>query len=309
MPSGGQGRLRLDLFNVYGDALKERVDIFLHHQTLNETVAARNVLVSKAVSIANLRSAPHGLYRLFVDPPSYLPVSQFVTIPASGTADRAITFAFDVNKVVRVEFPAWNAIEYAHKLLDASPNVPGFAGLRGRELYASLDATRRAGLLNILAKCRRTRLSGGGLVIDAISELRELRGDRFFATVSHELREHVKNSVLDGLLFQTSGALHRPPDGFTPAGSFKTIDSYGNLQLTFFANGTDWVADIDIDDAAGLGHVFQVARNALTGRPTHPYDIHQILLRHQEIDTGYRLLVTTGEEPARRRAATTGPRG
>jgi hypothetical protein len=33
--------------------------------------------------------------------------------------------------------------------------------------------------------------------------------------------------------------------------------------------------------------VFQVLRNSLTGRPTHPYDIHEILLLHQKLDVGY----------------------
>jgi hypothetical protein len=50
------------------------------------------------------------------------------------------------------------------------------------------------------------------------------------------------------------------------------------------------MADIDIDDAAGVEHVFQVVRNSITGKPTHPYYIHDILLRHQEIDPGYKFL-------------------
>jgi hypothetical protein len=88
-----------------------------------------------------------------------------------------------------------------------------------------------------------------------------------------------------------SAALHSPPAGFTAGGSFKTDDSYGNLQLTFWQSGDNWTADIDIDDAAGLEHVFQVLRNTLSGRPTHPYDIHEILIAHQEIDPGYELIV------------------
>jgi hypothetical protein len=43
--------------------------------------------------------------------------------------------------------------------------------------------------------------------------------------------------------------LHHPPDGFMHAGSFKTLDHDGNLQLTFFSKSSDWLADIDIDDA------------------------------------------------------------
>jgi hypothetical protein len=63
------------------------------------------------------------------------------------------------------------------------------------------------------------------------------------------------------------------------------------LQLTFFVKGDEWVADIDIDDAGGLEHVFQVLRNKLSGRPTHPYNIHEILVKFQQLDPGYRLMV------------------
>jgi len=86
-----------------------------------------------------------------------------------------------------------------------------------------------------------------------------------------------------------SPLLHHQPAGFTHAGSFKTQDHYGNLQLTFFTNGTDWVADIDIDNANGLEHVFQVLHNQLTGKPTHPYSIHDILVAYQKLDPAYEL--------------------
>jgi len=42
--------------------------------------------------------------------------------------------------------------------------------------------------------------------------------------------------------------------------------------MTFFERRGECVADIDIDDAGGLGHVFQVMRNHLTRAPTHPFD-------------------------------------
>lgn len=103
------------------------------------------------------------------------------------------------------------------------------------------------------------------------------------------LREETKNSVAEDLFHPVSGALHHPPAGFSEAGSFKTNEPFGNLQLTFFMNGDDCVAGID--DAGGLGHVFQVLRNSLTGRPTHPYDIHEILVFHQQLDPGYTFVV------------------
>lgn len=49
-------------------------------------------------------------------------------------------------------------------------------------------------------------------------------------------------------------------------------------------------ADVDVDDAQGIEHVFQVLGHWMTGEGTHPYDIHQILVWYQGIDPGYRLL-------------------
>ena len=51
------------------------------------------------------------------------------------------------------------------------------------------------------------------------------------------------------------------------------------------------MADIDIDDANGVEHLFQVLRNAITGRPTHPYEIHELLVSYQKLDPGYTLVV------------------
>jgi hypothetical protein len=172
--------------------------------------------------------------------------------------------------------------------LDSSDGVLGYEGKRGESLYEVLDDIRRAGLLNIVSKAMATSLTGGKRVIEGIEKLMELRGDRFFARVTRQLREDTKNSVLDGLFYSVSGALHHPPAGYQSAGSFKTWDHYGNLQLTFFINDDDECrADIDIDDAAGIEHIFQVMRNVLSGSPTHPYNIHEILVGYQHIDPQY----------------------
>jgi hypothetical protein len=37
--------------------------------------------------------------------------------------------------------------------------------------------------------------------------------------------------------------------------------------------------------------VFQVVRNSVSGRPTHPFDIHEILVTHQRLEPGYDILV------------------
>lgn len=285
--------LKLDLRNVYGDPLNERVDVLLRHQTLTDRRIVRSTKAAKTVEIRRLSM---GLHRLMVDPPSYLPVARYVDVKSSPTTDMVIVFPIDPMKVARVSFPGFNALPTrVRKILDDSHEVFPCPDLSGEELYTAetLGDLRRAGFLNVVKKAGASPLSNGRTVLDYILEVRELRGDRFFAVVPKELREETKHSMADGLFIPVPGTMHHLPSefsGFTNAGSFKTPDDYANLQLTFFMNGNDCVADIDIDDAAGLGHVFQVVRNALTGRPSHPYDIHEILIQHQFLDPGYRLV-------------------
>lgn len=265
------------------------MDISLRHQALAEHKIVRAANAAKRIVVSGLRGVPQGLYRMEIDPPAYLPSGRFVSMKADGFTDEKIVFSVDPRKVVTVDFPKYSDLD-SQPFLRESENVLGFEGMTGWELYRALDNIRKAGTLNIAAKSRFTPLSNGKTVLDYIQILHELRGDRFFATVPKELREETKNSVADGLFQPVSRALHHPPEGFagfTDAGSFKTNDSYGNLQLTFFMKGDECLADIDIDDAGGLGHVFQVLRNTLTGRPTHPYDIHDILIHHQKIDPWY----------------------
>ena len=236
-----------------------------------------------------MNGAPQGLYRIDIDPPSYQYVSQFINIKASGTTTLELAFPIDPSKVKKVKFPAFGSTEAdLQRVLENSEKVLGFEGNKGAALYNGLDDIRRAGLLNITAKTRATLLTNGRTVLSYVQELREIRGDRFFAAVPKELREETKNSVAEGLFHPADQTLHHPPPNFSHAGSFKTPDHYGNLQLTFFMNAaSDCVADIDIDDAAGIEHVFQVLRNKFSGNPTHPYSIHEILVGYQHNDPGY----------------------
>ena len=286
------GKLRLDLVDVYGQRLKEKVDILLAHQGLTDRRLVRFADASRKIVVPDLLGPPNGLYKLEIVPPSYLSMGRFVTVKSGQGAELVIRFAIDARKVVRIQFPAYARLSAdAQRLLGASTGVLGREGLSAGALYDSLDDIRRACTLNILAKSARVSFADGRTVLSYLQDIRELRGDRFFATVPKELREDTKNSVATGLFESVSGVLHRPPDGFSLAGSFKTQDTYGNLQLTFFARADEWRADIDIDDASGLGHIFQVLRDALSGSPTHPYNIQQILIAHQELDPGYRLMV------------------
>lgn len=280
--------LSLELKDVYGNLLKEKVDIILRHQVLSQIVKVSNNASTK-IQIKGLFGDPQGRYRIDIDPPSYQYVAQFINLKASGTTSLEFTFPIDPAKVKAVKFPAFGSTEAdLQRVLGNSGKVLGFEDKKGKELYDALDDIRRAGLLNITAKTRATLLTNGRTVLSYIQELREIRGDRFFAAVPKELREETKNSVSEGLFHSADESLHHPPANFSHAGSFKTPDHYGNLQLTFFMNQAgDCVADIDIDDAAGIEHVFQVLKNKLSGNPTHPYNIHEILVGFQHNDPGY----------------------
>jgi hypothetical protein len=259
---------------------------------LNHNPVLRRIDASKIINVTGLHTGSQGIYQLSIDPPSYHPVGRFITIKTSGVTDMPIPFPVDIGKVVSVTFPTFpNLVKDLRTLLTNSPNVFGFENNTGDALYKALDDIRRGGVMNIARKTLATRLSSDKSVLSLVREIRELRGDRFFAFVEKELREEVKNSTHTGLFDEVSGSLHHLPAqfvGFSQAGSFKTRDHFGNLQLTFFMKGDECVADIDIDDAGGLGHIFQVLKNHFTGSPTHPYNIHQILVQHQHLDPGYR---------------------
>ncbi len=287
-----QGQLRLSLVDVFDANIGGRVGVRLRHQVLSDSQVFNNLDASKRIKITNLFGAPQGLYRIEVDPQAYLPTSQFVNLKASDITDLKITFAIDPNKVTSVNFPEFATLPAdTQTLLVNSDNILSFEGKSGEVLYDALDDIRRANVLNLTSKCAATPLSNGKTVLPSIQKIQEIRGDRFFAVVPKELREETKNSVLDGLFTDAPEVLHTPPQGFSHAGSFKTKDKFGNLQLTYFMNGDDCVADIDIDPASGLEHLFQVIEHSITGNETHPYAVHEVLIEYQKLDPGYRFVV------------------
>jgi len=285
------GTLKLDLVDVFGRRLQERVDVSLRNLQLTHAPVLRGLDASRLINITNLFSGSQGIYEMNIDPPSYHPVSRFVNVRSGNPTKVTVPFPVDIEKIVSVTFPTFpNLTRELRTLLTNSQNVTGFGGA-GQALYDALDDIRRAGVLNIARKTLATRLNDTQSVLSLVREIREVRGDRFFALVDRQLREETKHNVNTGLFHEVLEILHTLPppfEGFTHAGSFKTGERFGNLQLTFFRRGDEFVADIDIDDAGGLGHIFQVLRNHFTGSPTHPYNIHQILMQHQHLDAGYR---------------------
>jgi hypothetical protein len=290
------GNLMLQVLDVLGDPVTEPVDIFLKNQTLSDAPALRQRDVSNGLRLTGLNVFPNGTYRIELDALSYHTVSRFINMPPDGNLTVAVTLPINPAKVLRVEFPPYSALlADARRLLENSPNVLNFKGLTGETLYNSLDDLRKAGFLNLVAKADRTHFTtepGTPSVLSFIQELSELRQDRFFAMIPAELRSDTINNGNGTLFHEVNELLHTPPAGFTDARSFKTLDHFGNLQLSFFSSADGrFAVDMDIDDAQGFDHIFQVVGNFFGG-PTHPYNIHEILIADQELDPGYRLIIT-----------------
>lgn len=286
-----RGSVILSCLDVFGRPINERVDIYLKNLTLEDTRRIQGQSAAKRMRISNLHADTNNVYQLQIFATSYLAVGRFVTVGSKAPVEITVTLPVDARKVLSTTFPKFETLDpEAQALLNKSQSVLGSEGKQGEALYNGLPDLSKAGLLNICAKCRRTRLSTGQSVLSQIGELLEIRGDRFFARVPKSLREDTKNSALAGLFDEAPGLLHRPPDGFSHAGSWKSPDNAGNLQLTYFSNGEDWRADIDIDDRNGFGHLFQVVGNIFSGG-THPFNIHQILASQQALDAGYRFVL------------------
>ena len=289
----GQGTLTLDLVDVYGDHLKDRFDVFMKHTVLSSAPVFKNQNAAKQLVINGLDSTQGGLYSLLAYPTRYRPVSQFVQIEEAKTVGLSLTMPIVPEKVTSVDFPVYSSLPDDLRNILETSDVEGNEGSRGEDLYRALEDIRKAGLLNLYWKMQHTTFQNQRNVFSYMSALTRIRGDRFFAKVQKGLRDTVKDSIHNGLFHEVDGGLHTPPPDFVLTDSFKTHERYGNLQLTFFSNPStlDFIVDADIDDAQGIEHIFQVLHNSITGDPTHPYNIHEILIAYQKIDPHYKLFV------------------
>ena len=283
------GRLALDIVDVQDERITEPVDIRLRHRVLSEEVRVDNANVAAGIVLKGLRPEPQGLYVLDVSAPSYRPVSRFVTIPPNGEGRAHVVLPIRHDRA-RALFPPYDQLDARVRgVLERSAKVRGHEGLTGQPLWDAMTDVARAGLLNIAKKSLATAFKDGKDLLPLVT-LVEARGDRCFVEVPRALLVQMPDLVDSETFRAVNGSLHEPPQGMKAAGSFKTLDAFGNLQVTLFDSATQCSADIDIDDAAGLGHVFQVARNHVTGEPTHPFNIQQILIAHHHLDPGYRLV-------------------
>jgi hypothetical protein len=267
------------------------VDVQIYDQHSNTLLLRRTDIKASSINVTSLPA--HRLVQVRVYPKRHRPVGHFVLTGGGSKAQPLrIFFALHPDHAAP-DFPDFSALPAGlRKVLDASTlEGTSVSAGNGAALYDGLQPTQKAGLLNVFGKMSQVAL-GGLTCWDYVTDVYRIRGDRIFINVNVDFRDRVKGAVANGRFKEVDGSLHTPPDNCEAAGSFKTRDHYGNLQLTFFCTKTgpkSFCVDADIDDAGGIGHVFQVLDHWLTGGETHPYDIHQILSHHQKLTLPYEL--------------------
>ncbi len=285
--------LLVRVLDVFEQSLNDRMDIEVTNVSDGSRVVRKDDLsATRAVRFTGLRTGELYLARAF--PFRHRPAqSPIVRLPPSGEASVAIVCPVHPDRVNRVTFTVFAKLATElQDILARTQNAEGFETTSGEALYLLLPDVSKAGLLNLFAKMDRTRFADGTSVAQHVNDVYRFRGDRIFANVDSRLRDLVKESETQGGFREVLGALHTPPPGFHSAKSFKTPDAFGNLQLTFFASDDAplrFKVDADIDDANGIAHGFQVLRNSVCDRATHPFDIHQILVYHQQLPPAYEI--------------------
>ncbi len=289
----GTATLQLELTNASGGDLNDFVRIELFSAN-SSTHTQNNVRVQRNVNVNSVNADGAGsVYRVVLTPSNYRLVQFFIMIADGQTLAKTTAFPVDPARVVNIQAPVFAGLDPRVQTLLGQSEIPRFQApgggfLQGSALYQALDSATKlkACLLNIAKKSGATPLRDGTTCLDHYMSMIRMEQDRLFIRINPALMEEVENSPL---FHSVSAALHEPVPGYVITESFKTLDRYGNLQLTFQRQGTtggDYLADVDIDDAQGIEHTFQVLRNTISG-PTNPYDIHDILVMDQQLDLGY----------------------
>lgn len=286
-------RLKLTLTAAGGGDLNDFVSVQLF--SLNSSAQFQaNQRVTREMIITGIDAPDSGaFFRVQVIPANHRIIQFLIRLAGNDTAEHSESVPVDPAKVVSVSAPAFTALaDPVRNVLNtaAAPRFNDGQGgyLQGPGLYAALDQfpLLKAGFLNIVAKAGDVDLQDGQTCAQHFGSVLRFEQDRVLFRTTAALVEETAES--NGF-HKVSGALHEPLSGYQIISSYKTFDRYGNLQLTFQRRGdigNDYVVDVDIDDAQGVEHVFQVLRNSVNG-PTNPYDIHDILLEDQHLDPGY----------------------
>ncbi|NWF82876.1 MAG: hypothetical protein HXY18_03500 [Bryobacteraceae bacterium] len=229
------------------------------------------------------------LYQVTAGAPHFRPYSFFQRMIAGAKntpSDGRVLLVTDVKKVKGIAAPAFGSLAAAVR------NVVGSS-----TRYDSFSPMQKACLLNVAAKARH---GTADRCLRHVGRLLKIEQDRCFCEVAASMPAFLQRSDR----FKTvNGSLHTPLPGYVREESYKSRDAHANLQVTLMRkkSADEWAADIDIDEASGIEHGFEVIRNKVTGGKTNPYQIHELLLladwQERTLDPGYRFLFGHASEP------------
>jgi hypothetical protein len=304
-----KGDLKLAITDLAGDPIGTRVEIRLEPVSGDPGAGgeplevAVNMGDSTELQVTGItcRGGPGTLYQVWASADHYRTYSFFQSIREKrmNTASDDVEFWVHAGDVKDIEGPAFGKLpkRLRDNLLQAEmvvlrPEDRDLVGARGEALYDKLGPLRKACLLNIAKKACHPGTADN--CFEMIGAPMVCRQDRFFAKVDAALPERLRNS---SLYKSAPGTLHEPLPGYELAeGSFKSRDAHANLQVTFMRNTStgELAADIDIDEASGIEHGFEVIRNATFKKRTSPYLIREFLLVadlvERTLDPGYRFV-------------------
>ena len=286
-----KGNLVVKLSDMTGDLVRGRVEIDLKRVSGSSGAGGENMIVKVngpvgALTITGIKcqTGPGTMYEVRASTPHHRKYAFFQLIQENrdNTASDDVEFWVKPGEVKGIQAPAVAGLPAAAQAMLSQASMivdrredQELAGLSGLALYQQMDPQRRACFLNIVKKASHEATADNSLA--AFGDLLILRQDRLFARVAAGLPEQLRNAAM----FKSApGALHEPPPGFSPPiESFKSKDPHANLQITFMtelATG-GLAADIDIDEASGIEHGFEVIRNAVFNNRTNPYLIREFM--------------------------------
>jgi hypothetical protein len=297
-----KGSLTIEVTDARGRALSGelRIELDPHARAIGGDAmeVSFNVSGHTSFEISNIscHDGPGTLYAFRLSADGFKPYA-FFQLMKPGTrnlpSEARVRLMANPKKIGNITAPAFADLPATFRraldragMVELSVEDRDLLGLSGAALYDAMGPMRKASLLNLVAK----GLHGSSdRIASFVRAPAILRQDRCFAEVDPAL--HAKLSRSD--TFKSAPAtLHTPPRGFELMNSFKSRDPHANLQVTFMQQaGTDvmW-ADIDIDEASGFEHGFEVIRNAIVDGRTNPYLVRELLLlsiADQPIDPGY----------------------
>lgn len=235
--------------------------------------------------LIHFEDCPTDIYQFALSPTNYRFLQFFLRLTEGTTTVRqqSVIFPVDPSRVIDISAPSFGNLDARLQTLLATGKTPP----DGAAYYASLPPILKAAILNFFVKASHTILGDQNSCFDHLQRIVELDRDRVFVHVDAALLEE----ALQSPLFQDADfSLHKEIPPYRLFKSFKTRDAHGNLQLTFSRNGNtgaDYLVDMDIDEAQGIEHIFEVAQNFVEDRLTNPYDVREILIADQQLNPLY----------------------